>query len=202
MIPAGTNLIAHATFPEKSSVLVIDANALPFPLLPYLVTVRKASTAVRMLVIGRHISDDELCGLLFHGVSGYIVYEKVEDEIGRAVDAVLSGHIWAPPRVLEHYVLLSASVASPNHHDHGAFSPREIQVIALLAGWLSDKEIGCALGITEHTVRFHLRNIFNKVGVPDRHSVIEWARAVGLLAKQDIGHDAQSSDLLVSRTAA
>lgn len=180
VVPTSTNFISQATFPERSSVLIIDANALPFPLLPCLVTVRKGSTAVKILAIGKRISDDELCGLLSHGISGYIVYEKVEDEIGRAVDAVLAGHVWAPPRVLETYVPFSFSHPSPNQHEHAAFSPRESQVIGLLGRRLSNKEIGSELGITERTVRFHLGNIFSKVGVRNRYSVIDLLRAGGL----------------------
>ena len=131
VITTGIDLISEAVSKDEYSVLIIDANTLPFPLLPYLLTLRKVAAKVKILVVGKRISDDELCELLFHGVRGFVTYEQVEDEIGRAVDAVLSGHVWAPPGVLERYVPLSACLGSSNHCEHGALSPRESEVIGL-----------------------------------------------------------------------
>lgn len=202
VIPITLDLADKAGFPAQSSVLVIDANALPFPVLPYLVTVRKLLRDAKILIVGNRIADDVVCALLSHGGSGYIVYEKIEDEIEQAVDAVFNGHVWAPPGILESYVSSSSSMASPKHQDDPALSPRERQVVGLIGGRLSNKEIASALGISERTVRFHLGNIFRKVGVHDRSSLSYRALTYALLDKKGMAGADQSVNVPVAEKAA
>ena len=178
VILSGVNLPADASFSDDPFVLIIDANALPFALAAFLRTARTVFHNARVLIIGNHLSDDELCRLLFHGASGFVGYQKVEEEICAAVDALTQGHLWFPPQLLERYVMLSSALEKQTRGDHGGLSPRETEVIGLLQRRLSNKEIGCALGISERTVRFHLQNIFEKLGVHDRHSALELAESV------------------------
>ena len=180
LLLSSVNLPSDAALANKSSVLVVDANALPVPLVPYLRTVRTVFRDAQILVIGKGVSDDELCRLLFQGVSGYVNYERIEAEICKALDAVFRGGVWAPPAVLQRYVRLSSALADRKPSEHGALSPREKEIAGLLQRRLCNKEIACALDISERTVRFHLENIFNKLGVRDRYSVIELLRRAGL----------------------
>lgn len=57
-----------------------------------------------------------------------------------------------------------------------ALSPRQERTLQLLLKKMSNKEIGCALGISERTVKFHLANIYRKCGIHDRHVVTELVR--------------------------
>jgi len=171
------NLLGDRASPGKPSVVIIDAGELPFPSVPFVHTVRTVFGDARILVIGRHLCDDELSRLLFHGVSGFVTYEKVEQEICAAVDALVRGHMWYPPQVLERYAMLSSATERPTRQEQGGLSPRQTEVVGLLQRRLSNKEIGSALGISERTVRFHLHCAFEKVGVDDRYSLMEWARS-------------------------
>jgi len=175
------DLASHHALQGASPVLVIDAYALPMPLAPYLRAARLALRNPRILVTGNLLSDDELCRLLFLGVSGFVVYDKIPDQLSAAIDTLLGGHLWVPPRVLEHYVALSSALGSRKRCDYGTLSPRESEIVGLLQRRLCNKEIGSALGIGERTVRFHLQNVFDKLGVRDRGSVAELARSTGLV---------------------
>jgi len=179
VVLSGVNLPRDAALSEKSSVLIVDGDALPFPLVPYLRTVRALYTDAQILAIGKRLPDDQLCRILFHGVRGFVTYDQVDEQICSAVDALFSGHTWVPPRVLDRYLILSSSVHRHERFECGAPSPRESEIIGLLQRRLCDKEISSALGVSEYTVRFHLQNIFNKLGVHDRYSVIEWGRTAG-----------------------
>lgn len=179
IIFSGINLPTEATLSEKSSVVIVDAGALPFPLVPYLRTLRTLVADANILVIGKRASDDELCRLLFRGVKGFVSYNDVDGQLGSAVDTLFRGHAWVSPQVLDRYLMMSSALPSRERYGQGDFSPREGEIIALLQRRLSDKEISSVLGISEHTVRFHLQNIFNKIGAHDRYSVIEWARTTG-----------------------
>jgi DNA-binding NarL/FixJ family response regulator len=55
-------------------------------------------------------------------------------------------------------------------------SPRELEVLRLVAQGLANKQIGRSLGISERTVKVHLGNVFRRIGVGDRTSAALWAR--------------------------
>jgi DNA-binding NarL/FixJ family response regulator len=118
-----------------------------------------------------------MCHLLFHGVRGFVSYEKVEEEICAAVDAVVRGHIWFSSQVLERYVMLSSARDKRIMRSRGHLSARETEIAGLLQHRLSDKEIGSTLGITTRTVRFHLQNIFGKLAVHDRQAVADFMKS-------------------------
>jgi DNA-binding NarL/FixJ family response regulator len=178
---------------EASPILVIDAYGLPSPLALYLSAAASALKDPRILVTGSRLSDDELCRLLFRGVSGFVAYDEAAEQICAAVDAVLRGHVWVPRAVLERYVILSSALARQKRCHHGTLSPRESEVVGLLQRRLSNKEIGSALGLGERTVRFHLQNVFDKLGVRDRYSVAELARSTGLVGPADAARSTSSA---------
>ena len=64
----------------------------------------------------------------------------------------------------------------------GKLSARELEVLGLLSGGGSDKHLARHLNISEHGVRFHLKNIFKKLGVHDRLSAVAAARQLDLAA--------------------
>lgn len=186
VILSGVNHAPNVTLPKESIFLIVDADALPFPLSVYLHNVKAEHPDTQILVIGKRISDDDLCRMLFEGVGGFVSYDCIDAEICKAVDAVLRVGVYAAPAILQRYVRLSASLASRKLGEHGTFTPRENEVLGLLQRRLCDKEISSALGISERTVRFHLQNIFNKLGVHDRYQVIEWERSAGPTQEESI----------------
>lgn len=158
---------------DSPALLLVDIDTLPLSLATYLRMARYAFPQARILAMGRTLPAEELCRLLFLGISGFVPYDKVEQEITAAVEAVLGGHLWAAPQVLERYVTYSSALSNPKTMGRRAFTSRESAIIGLLQRRLSNKEIGSALGVSERTVRFHLQNIFDKLGVRDRYSVAE-----------------------------
>lgn len=174
---------AHALAPArepsaegKPSILLIDTETLPVSLAACLRTARCAFPAAKALAFGRALPAEEICRLLFLGISGYVPYDRIERELGPAVHAVLNGRPWAPREVLERYVTYASAVSKPKLVGRGALTARETAVVGFLQRRLSNKEIGSALGMSERTVRFHLQNIFDKLGVRDRYSVAEITR--------------------------
>ena len=88
-----------------------------------------------------------------------------------AVRAAARGHVPIDPRV--------AGALLPSTGGTGAvdgLSPRETEVLRLVAQGLANKQIARALGITERTVKAHLGRVFREIGVLDRTSAALWAR--------------------------
>lgn len=156
-------------------VVIVDADELSFQLASYLHTLRIRFPDARILLIGKRSHDDDLCRALFQGVQGFVAYDNLEGELFEALAALMAGRVWAPPQVLDRYVNMSTALQKQWVQGQSRFTPRENEVIGLLKRRLSNKEIGCSLGISERTVRFHLENICAKLGVHDRYSVVDWA---------------------------
>lgn len=134
VILSGVNLPAEADLSEKSSVVIIDADALPFPLVPYLRTVRELFTDAQILVIGKRVPDDDLCRILLQGVRGFVAYDEVDKQISSAVEALFRGRTWVRPQVLDRNMILSSALSSRERNEQGALSPARVRLSVYLSG--------------------------------------------------------------------
>jgi DNA-binding NarL/FixJ family response regulator len=128
----------------------------------------------KILVIGKRCPKDELARLLLLGAQGFVAYDDLEKSLARAVDALWAGRLWVNPRVVERLVGrgMQGSAAGAKL-GFEALTPCERAVAELLPHRLCNKEISARLNIREATVKFHLGNIFNKLGVHDRDLVAD-----------------------------
>ena len=72
--------------------------------------------------------------------------------------------------------------AQPEPAVYEALTPRELEVLELLAEGLSNRAIATALAISEHTVKFHVSSIFGKLGVENRTAAVRRGVRLGLIA--------------------
>jgi DNA-binding NarL/FixJ family response regulator len=114
---------------------------------------------------GRQQVDDALAA----GAIGYLLKDSTPDVLFDAVRAAAAGHSPFDPRVAA--ALLPSRPATPA----SLLSARETEVLRLAAKGLANKQIGRSLGISEHTVKIHLGNVFRRIGVSDRVSAANWA---------------------------
>jgi DNA-binding NarL/FixJ family response regulator len=119
---------------------------------------------VLVLVAKETAADCE--SLLRMGCMGFLHPDAPPWQFLRAVDAVISGEIWAPRKFISNICrkLLSAD-------DPLKLTAREEEVLALLAAGHSNRKIADLLFITRDTVRWHMRAIYRKLGVHDRSSL-------------------------------
>jgi DNA-binding NarL/FixJ family response regulator len=104
------------------------------------------------------------------GAVGYLLKDCEPTDLLAAVRAAAAGHVPLDPRVAR--VLLPDSGAT---RPEDAMSPRELEVLRLVAQGLANKQIGRRLGISERTVKAHLGRVFRQLGVADRTSAALWA---------------------------
>lgn len=105
------------------------------------------------------------------GAIGYLLKDCEPSELLNAVRAAAAGHVPLDPRVAG-VLLPTSSSARPED----ALSPRELEVLRLVAEGRANKQIARALGISERTVKAHLGRVFRQLGVADRTSAALWAR--------------------------
>ena len=126
---------------------------------PSLLVVVVAESRERDLVL------DTLCA----GVHGYILKETPVDEMRRAFESILSGHIYVPPLVSDVTAKSCASaVVTPS--SSAALTDRQFEVLKLVAAGRSNKEIARSLFIAEGTVKVHITAAFRALGVHNRVS--------------------------------
>ncbi len=113
---------------------------------------------------------------------GYVRADAGEEELRSAVRAVALGYTVLEPSLVRS-VLPAAGPAHtmPDSEVVEALTPRELQVLQLLATGLPNKGIAAQLGISEHTAKFHVSSLFAKLGSSSRAEAVATASRRGLL---------------------
>jgi DNA-binding NarL/FixJ family response regulator len=170
---------------DASSVVVIDNAQFSIHPVGYLHSLAAIFPFARILILGNSVSTDELCRLLFLGVHGFVTYAEIEGELIRSVRALAKGQLWIHRKALTRFANLAAEL-SRSKMTPRLFTRREWEVVGLLERRLADKQIAAALKISERTVRYHLTQIFDKLGVRDRWSVVELVHTRSAVASSGV----------------
>ena len=133
----------------------------------------------RVLVLTTYETDDHILAAIEAGASGYLLKAAPQAEIVAGIRAVAAGETVLAPSIAAKLVSRvradASSVAQPS------LSPRELQVLRLVAEGRSNPEIARALFIGDATVKTHLLHVFEKLEVNDRTRAVTRAMELGLL---------------------
>ena len=140
----------------------------------------------RTIALTTYADDASVLGALRAGARGYLTKDAGADEIRAAVLAVARGEAALDPTVQRHVVAAlgaagdapSAAAAGPELPD--GLTPREAEVLALIAAGLTNAEIADRLVVSAATVKSHVNHIFAKAGVRDRAQAVVYAFEHGL----------------------
>jgi DNA-binding NarL/FixJ family response regulator len=130
------------------------------------------SPAARVIVLTTYDGDEDIYRALNAGARGYLLKDMLRRELIQAIRAVHAGQRFLSPPVASR---LAERVQRQD------LSPREREILGFVAGGLSNREIAERLGLAEGTVRIHLSNIFEKLGVHDRTQATVLALRRGIL---------------------
>ncbi len=134
----------------------------------YFITDPKA----KIIVLAEHAGDAEITKALKKGALGYICKDVSPDDLIKAIRTVSAGRKFIPAEIS---AILSESIGQEE------LTPAESNVLRMIVGGMSNKEIGFALDVSENTVKSHIQNIFGKIGVSDRTSAATMAIKRGLV---------------------
>ncbi|QIG46066.1 response regulator transcription factor [Nocardioides anomalus] len=132
---------------------------------------REVPTA-RVVVLTSFADTARVQEALRAGAVGYLLKDSEPATLLAAVRSAAAGSGPIDPRVTA--ALLEPTAAQDE--DAEALSPREREVLELVAQGLANKQIARRLGITERTVKAHVGSLFRRIGVADRTSAALWAR--------------------------
>ena len=131
------------------------------------------SAPVRVLVLSAYDDDEYISSLLSTGAAGYLTKEEALHTIVEAVRGVARGEDgWFSRRAAAQVVAMARKEQTRAGID---LTDREEEVLKMLSEGWTNTRIANALSVSERTVRFHLSNIYEKLGVASRSEAIAWA---------------------------
>ena len=141
--------------------------------------IRAAQPDTEVVVLTTHDDEVSILDALRAGARGYLTKDAGIEEIARAVHAAAAHQSLLDPIV--HAKLLEAAGAAPSARSRAAqplpddLTPREAEVLSLIARGLSNGEIAAQLVVSEATVKTHVNHVFAKIGARDRAQAVHYA---------------------------
>ena len=128
----------------------------------------------RVLILTTYSTDADILAAVEAGATGYLLKDAPPEELAAAVRAAARGEtVLAPP--------VAARLMGRVRAGRPALSPRETEILELLAEGLANRQISRRLFISEATVKTHLVHVYEKLGVDSRTAAVAAARTGGLL---------------------
>lgn len=170
---AATGEQAVAMFAEhRPDVTLMDLQLPAMSGLQAIHAIRAIDPHTKIVVLTMYSGEEDVYRALQAGAATYLLKGTLSDDLIRIVREVHAGGRPMPPDVA---ATLAARVP------RSALTPREVEVVALMAKGLHNKEIAASLGISNETVRIHAKNIFFKLQVPDRTAAVMDALRRGII---------------------
>lgn len=137
-----------------------------------IVAIRGQHPDARIIVLTMYQGDEDIHQALKAGATTYVLKDALSDELIRVVRDV---HAGGQPLGRDVRERLNERASQPT------LTPREIQVLKLVATGHRNKEIAALLGLSDDTVPVHVKNIFSKLGVNDRTAAVNVALRRGIV---------------------
>ena len=134
--------------------------------------IKRVQPDARIIVLTMYQGEEDIFRAMQEGATSYLLKDSLFDDLATRIREVHTGEGRLPPAI-------ETRLAERKHHK--TLSPRERQIVELIAEGMRNKEIAAALGISEETVQVHMRHLFSKLGVKDRTAVLTVAARRGLI---------------------
>jgi len=149
---------------------------------------RERQPAVRVIALTTYADDESVLGALRAGARGYLTKDASSDDIHAAILTVAGGDATLDPAVQCHVVAAlagdgrrpanSSQAVAPQLPDD--LTPREAEVLALIAEGLTNAEIAERLVVSPTTIKSHINHLFTKAGLRDRTQAVNYAYRTGI----------------------
>jgi DNA-binding NarL/FixJ family response regulator len=128
-----------------------------------IVTIRQEFPNARIAILTTYDTDEDIFRGLQAGAKGYLLKDSKMSELLDAIRTLHTGHLYIPPAV---GAKLAERMSQPQ------LSDRELEVLRLMSAGKTNPEMCDDLCISESTIKFHISNIFTKLGVSDRTQAV------------------------------
>ena len=160
----------------KPDVILMDLN---MPVLNGLDTIKKLNEQkvnIPIIILTTYNEDEWMIKGLELGAKGYLLKDTSREDLFRSIETAVRGETLLQPEILERIVKAKTeTIAKENQGPSSALSnltEKELFILKAVAKGYRNKDIAFDIGISERTVKAHLTNIFNKMGVNSRTEAV------------------------------
>jgi DNA-binding NarL/FixJ family response regulator len=175
--------IVELVWQTKPDVLLLDIRMPQGSGLDAVPAVLRISPRTQILVLTACDEKEEHVRAFKLGARGVILKDSARQTLMQAIHTACTGQVWVDPRMtgalVEELSHLPESGGGGGRDENG-LTERELEIVRLVASGFKNKEVGNSLTISERTVKTHLTNIFQKLGVRDRVGLVMYALRHGL----------------------
>jgi DNA-binding NarL/FixJ family response regulator len=175
------------TIKLKPDVAILDISMPELDGVEALYQIREAVPGTKVLVLTMHESNQIVQRALDAGAHGYVLKSDLTDSLPKAVKTITEGKRFLTPKVSE--IVLDGFLKTRSLHQQGEragarTTPREVEIIKVLAEGKTNKEIAALLGIAVRTVETHRSKIMLKLGLHSLAELIHYAMRHGIATVQ------------------
>lgn len=145
---------------------------------------RELVPQTRVLALTVHEDEGMLRKVIRAGAHGFIIKRAVESDLLQAIELVSQGYIYVHPAMTGALVHDLSPHQKPPDHTHEALTPRETDVLLLLARGYTNRQIAQELNLSARTIEGYRASLVNKLGLKSRVELITYVEAHGLLDKR------------------
>ncbi|MFN2485192.1 MAG: response regulator [Acidimicrobiia bacterium] len=146
-----------------------------------------ASPEMKVVLLTSSDSEEDLLTAIKAGASGYIIKDTPFPKLVAAMNEVVKGGAVVSPKLAARLFDVVAHLLRNrdlNATRRPSLTGREVEILQWIADGRTSREIGEQLYISENTVKNHVRNILDKLGMQSRHEAVRYAEHAGLLNRQ------------------
>jgi len=174
-VSVGSHVVPAAR-ETKPDVVLLDMRMPELGGLACLERLRKHDPAIAVVILSSYSDEAQIEAARQAGALGYVIKTVEPVDLATVLRSALSGRPFAVWGAEEPHAAATAAAGVI------ALSERESAVLGAVAGGLSNREVGRQLWISEQTVKFHLRNVYRKLGISSRTEAARYAYKIGLVA--------------------
>jgi len=132
----------------------------------------RVTPGTHLVVLTAHSDEEQVLAALEAGIQGYVLKSEGTADLVRALHEVVRGHTYLSPGISR--MVVSASLGRRSRSDD-ALTPREREVLQLIAEGKATKEVAQLLGISVKTAEFHRSRLMGKLGIHETASLVRYA---------------------------
>jgi len=166
---------------HKPDVLVLDIRMPGTDGLSVLRAMKKEKLSTRVVLLTGALDEDELAEAVRLGVRGLVLKEMAPKLLVQCIRQVHAGELWLEKRSVTNALEKLLQREAGQREVAQLLTPREIEIVKQAAAGLRNIEIAKRLFISEGTVKMHLHNIYQKLGVDSRINLTRYAQEKGLV---------------------
>jgi len=155
----------------EPDVAVLDISMPGLTGIEVLEAAEKEGSRTRIVFLTASATDENITEAVRGGAWAIMLKDSAPEDLARCIKAVAAGERWLAPELVAPALRREAERREDVAKIDSLVTPREREIATLVAAGLSNKEIARRLDISEGTVKIHLHNVYNKVGVANRTSL-------------------------------